>query len=237
MPTPLQAPAAGGREPIYNVRVNHPPADRCLDPLDRLLDQVDRGLRTLFAQPRARRPNPARGSAGDELPEADRNRSAALMRVDHAGEVAAQGLYHGQALTARTPAMAASMHRAAEEEGDHLAWCRERLTELGGRPSRLDPVWYLGSLAIGAAAGLAGDRWSLGFMAETERQVEGHLAGHLARLPEHDFRSRAILEQMRVDEAEHAVHARTLGGQPLPALASKAMQRVARVMTWVSERV
>jgi len=211
--------------------------DRSLDPLDRLLDQFDRGLRTLFAHPRARRPNPARGQGDDGLAEEDREHVIGLMRVDHAGEIAAQGLYHGQVLTARTPAIAASMQRAAEAEGDHLAWCRERLEALGGRPSRLDPAWYLGSLAIGAAAGLAGDRWSLGFVAETERQVESHLEGHLARLPAADRHSRAILEQMKVDEAEHAVHAQALGGRPLPALASRAMRAVARVMTSVSERV
>lgn len=217
--------------------MNAPSPDRVLDPLDRLVDHLDRGLRTLFAQPRARRPNPAGPLVEDGLDGADKARVVGLIRVDHAGEIAAQGLYHGQALTARTPALADSMRRAAEEEGDHLAWCRERLDELGGRPSRLDPAWYLGSLAIGAAAGLAGDRWSLGFMAETERQVESHLAGHLERLPPGDRRSRAILEQMKVDEAGHAVHARALGGRALPAVASRAMRAVAGVMTRVAERI
>ena len=155
---------------------------RVLSPLDRLLELVDSGLAASFARPAASRPTP--GNPGSMPMEPGRRRHAAgLMRVNHAGEIAAQGLYYGQALTARSPVTREALLRAAAEEGDHLAWCRDRLDELGSRTSFLDPLWYAGSVAIGALAGLFGDRTSLGFMAETERQVEGHLADHLDRLP------------------------------------------------------
>jgi len=153
------------------------------------------------------------------------------MRVNHAGEVAAQGLYHGQVLTARSAATREAMRRAAAEEGDHLAWCRDRLEELGSRTSLLNPIWYAGSVAIGAAAGLLGDRLSLGFMAETERQVEGHLDGHLERLPADDLRSRAIVEQMKEDEVGHGQSALAAGGAELPAPVPHLMRLVARFMT------
>jgi ubiquinone biosynthesis monooxygenase Coq7 len=153
------------------------------------------------------------------------------MRVNHAGEVAAQALYHGQALVARDPAVRDFLLEAAREEGDHLVWCATRLRELGSRTSLLDPVWYAGSVAIGALAGLAGDRTSLGFIAETERQVEGHLDSHLERLPTTDRASRAILEQMKADEATHRDHALAHGGEDLPAPVRGLMRAVAKVMT------
>lgn len=160
-----------------------------------------------------------------------RRMSIGLMRVNHAGEVSAQALYHGQSLTARQTEVRGSLEQAAAEENDHLAWCKERLDELGGRPSVLSPVWYAGSFAMGAVAGLLGDRWNLGFLAETERQVVEHLEGHLERLPESDQRSRAILEQMREDEAGHATSALQHGGAELPSPIRRLMGATARVMT------
>lgn len=201
-----------------------------LTPLDRLLELADLGLRASFGRPAASRPTPGAPAATPQ--DADRRRHiAGLMRVNHAGEVAAQGLYHGQALTARSEAVCATMRRAADEEGDHLAWCRDRLDELGSHTSLLNPVWYAASVAIGAMAGLLGDRLSLGFMAETERQVEGHLEGHLARLPDDDPRSRAIIEQMKSDEIEHGCRARDAGGSELPAPVPQLMRMTARIMT------
>jgi len=159
------------------------------------------------------------------------------MRVNHAGEVAAQGLYHGQALTARRAEIRETMRRAAREEGDHLAWCRDRLTELGAAPSVLNPLWYAGSFLIGAVAGAAGDRWSLGFMAETERQVEGHLNDHLGRLPAGGERSRAILEQMKTDEIEHGRTALEAGGAELPGPIRALMRLTSKVMTRTAYRL
>jgi len=154
-----------------------------------------------------------------------------MMRVNHAGEIAAQGLYHGQALVARDPAIRGLLEKAGREETDHLAWCEQRLQELNDRPSRLDPLWYAGSFAIGVAAGLSNDRISLGFVAETERQVERHLATHLASLPAEDERSRAILTQMQTDERAHGQLAQHAGGVSLPLPVQKIMQATARVMT------
>lgn len=212
-------------------------AQRQLTPLDRLLDQADRALRAVFGRQPAQRASPGGERAVHLADEASRRHVAGLMRVNHAGEIAAQGLYHGQALTARRPEIRAAMERAAREEGDHLAWCRERLDELGDRPSLLAPVWYAGSVAIGAIAGAAGDRWSLGFMAETERQVESHLDDHLSRLPEVDERSRAILEQMKADEVRHAESATSAGGAPLPAPIRLLMKLTAKVMTTTAYRI
>ncbi|HEX9707615.1 MAG TPA: 2-polyprenyl-3-methyl-6-methoxy-1,4-benzoquinone monooxygenase [Steroidobacteraceae bacterium] len=203
---------------------------RALSPLDRLLELADAGLRGSFARPSSARPTPgipapAPGDSGR------RRHVAGLMRVNHAGEIAAQGLYLGQALTARSPVTRETLRRAAGEEGDHLAWCRDRLDELGSRPSLLNPLWYAGSLAIGALAGLCGDRASLGFMAETEKQVEGHLADHLSRLPADDARSRAIIEQMQTDEVGHGHAAIAAGGEPLPHPVPRLMRLTARFMT------
>lgn len=197
--------------------------------LDQLLVSADRALRSLLAPATASRPTPGRPAPVAD--DAERRRTAGLMRVNHAGEIAAQGLYHGQALVARDPGTRALLERAAREETDHLAWCEQRLAELSERPSRLDPLWYAGSFAIGALAGLAGDRASLGFVAETERQVERHLDGHLAQIPQTDARSRAILEQMRADEIEHGQLARDHGGAELPRPVRQIMRATARVMT------
>lgn len=212
-------------------------SERRLTALDLLLDQADRALRATLARPAAQRANPAADRPGHLADSEVRRHAAGLMRVNHAGEVAAQGLYHGQALTARRPDIRAAMEQAAREEGDHLAWCRDRLDELGDRPSLLAPVWYAGSVAIGALAGAAGDRWSLGFMAETERQVEGHLEEHLSRLPDGDERSRAILQQMKVDEAQHAQAAMEAGGAELPAPVRLLMKLTAKVMTTTAYRL
>jgi 3-demethoxyubiquinol 3-hydroxylase len=165
------------------------------------------------------------------LSDTERRQSAALMRVNHAGEVAAQALYHGQALVARSDATRDLLLSAAKEESDHLAWCETRLKELGSQPSLLNPLWYCGSFAIGVLAAVAGDRTSLGFVVETERQVEGHLDEHLMRLPSGDTRSRAILDQMRTDEIGHGATAKAAGGMELPAPVSALMRHAARVMT------
>lgn len=199
---------------------------------DQLLAAADRALRALFAPATAVRPLPVPPDARDtDLTEADRRQAAGLMRVNHAGEIAAQGLYHGQALVARDPQVRQMLLDAGREETDHLAWCQARLAELGDRPSRLDPLWYAGSLALGVAAGLVSDKGSLGFVAETERQVERHLDGHLATLPAADTRSRAILQQMRSDEIHHGQQARDAGGIELPLPVRKLMQATSQVMT------
>jgi ubiquinone biosynthesis monooxygenase Coq7 len=203
---------------------------RILSPLDRLLELVDGGLAASFAPPAPSRPTPGKPAAAAIEP-ARRRHVAGLMRVNHAGEIAAQGLYYGQALTARTESTRQALLRAAAEEGDHLGWCRDRLDELGSRPSLLNPLWYAGSVAIGALAGAFGDRASLGFMAETERQVEGHLASHLERLPADDARSRAIVEQMQADEIGHGRAAVAAGAATLPEPVPRLMRLAARVMT------
>ncbi len=211
--------------------------DRILTPLDQLLEQADLALRASLGRPKSQRPSPAAGLDGHLADKQARRHVAGLIRVDHSGEVAAQGLYHGQALTARRPEIRAAMTQAAREEGDHLAWCHDRLEELGERPSILNPLWYAGSVMIGAIAGMAGDRWSLGFMAETERQVEGHLDDHLGRLPVEDARSRAILEQMKTDEVGHAQAAMAAGGSDLPGPIRSLMKLTASVMTSTAYRI
>ena len=203
---------------------------RVLSPLDRLLELADSGLAASFAKPSPARPTPGK-PASTPVEQGRRRHAAGLMRVNHAGEIAAQGLYYGQALTARSPDTRQALLRAAAEEGDHLAWCRERLDELGSRPSLLNPLWYAGSVAIGALAGLFGDRASLGFMAETERQVEGHLADHLERLPADDLRSRMIVEQMQADEIGHGRAAVAAGAATLPGPVPRLMRLTARFMT------
>jgi 3-demethoxyubiquinol 3-hydroxylase len=206
--------------------------------LDDWIGAADRALRAIFAPAQASRPipepsPPAQGvaEAAPELSADERRRAAALMRVNHAGEIAAQALYHGQALVARSAATRRMLLDAAREETDHLAWCESRLKELESRPSLLNPLWYAGSFLIGALAALAGDRTSLGFVVETERQVEGHLDEHLGRLPQGDLRSRAIVQQMRADEAAHGANARAAGGTDLPQPVRALMRRTAQIMT------
>jgi ubiquinone biosynthesis monooxygenase Coq7 len=205
---------------------------RHYSPLDHLMMGLDIGLRTLLGQPKiTERPNPAKNVAEGEIGEAERELAGRLMRINHAGEVAAQGLYQGQALTARLPQVRQQMERAAQEENDHLDWCETRAKELGTHVSLLNPVWYTGSVAIGALAGLAGDKWSLGFVAETEKQVVRHLDEHLARLPEHDGKSHAILQQMKEDEGHHATVALEAGGAELPYPLKRLMGLTSKVMT------
>lgn len=199
---------------------------------DRIIINLDRAVRSLQGRnPGSGRPSPAGNQDPDAMSARERRTSAALMRVNHAGEVAAQALYHGQALTATDPALRRAMEQAAREEDDHLRWCRQRLDELEGRTSLLDPFWYAGALTFGAIAGIAGDRVNLGFLAETEHQVVAHLEDHLSKLPESDARSRAVLEQMREDEAAHARTAEDRGAVALPPLVKRAMRFASRVMT------
>lgn len=205
-------------------------------PLDAWIGAADRALRALFAPAHASRPvpqpaPPAEGGSAPELSPDEKRRAAALMRVNHAGEIAAQALYHGQAIVARSEATRKMLLDAAREETDHLAWCETRLKELESRPSLLNPLWYGGSFIIGALAALASDRASLGFVVETERQVEGHLDEHLGRLPAADARSRAIVQQMRTDEMAHGANARAAGGVELPGPVRALMRRTARIMT------
>ena len=217
--------------------------NRHYTPLDRALMGADRLLKSLFNGPThtdsgPQRPNPAeRQSAPDALNTAERAHAAGLMRVNHTGEVCAQALYQSQALTARSGAIRDAMERAAREEEDHLRWCEQRLTELDSRQSRLNPLWYAGSFALGGLAGLAGDRWNLGFVAETERQVVRHLESHLRELPAEDRRSRAIVAQMKMDEAEHATLAVEAGAAELPAPVKGWMRLTAKCMTTVAYRI
>jgi 3-demethoxyubiquinol 3-hydroxylase len=204
--------------------------------LDTFISAADRALRALLAPPAAGRPLPSQPPQPALSPD-DKRESAALMRVNHAGEVAAQALYHAQALFARDAKVRDFMLHAAREETDHLAWCETRLKELGARPSVLNPLWYAGSFGIGALAALLGDRLSLGFVAETERQVEGHLKGHLERLPPDDLRSRAIVEAMCHDEVGHGREAQNAGAAALPSPVRELMRRTARVMTHTSYRI
>lgn len=206
---------------------------------DRLITSLDNALRTLTGAVHASRPNPAGPVTGDTpaLDEAQRREAGALMRVNHVGEVCAQALYQAQALTARSPGLRRQMQQAAREEIDHLAWTQQRLTELGDRPSLLNPLWYAGAFGIGLVAGRFGDRTSLGFVIETERQVEQHLAGHLDRLPATDTRSRAIVDEMKADEARHADDALAAGGRELPRPVAWLMRGAAKVMTTVAHRV
>jgi len=205
--------------------------------IDRLIQELDRGLRTVAAANVAARPNPADGTRESVAEDDARRHAAALMRVNHAGEIAAQALYHGQALTARNTKTREALLQAARDETDHLAWCEQRIRELDDRTSLLAPVWYAGSFAIGAIAGLAGDRTSLGFVAETERQVIEHLESHLHTLPGGDERSRRIVEQMRDDEARHGKEASAAGGRELPRPVRDMMRRTARVMTRTAYRI
>lgn len=199
--------------------------------LDRLIIEFDKGLRTLWAKPYSARPYPAAEQAETTLTADEKRKVAALMRVNHCGEVCAQALYNGQALTARNPHTAETLQQASLEETEHLAWCENRIKEVGGRKSLLNPVFYSSSFAIGAVAGMLGDKWNLGFLAETERQVGRHLARHLSHLPDPDTRSRAILEQMQTDEAQHAESAIKNGGGELPKPVKSLMQALSKAMT------
>ena len=199
--------------------------------IDSLIVHFDRALRTLCARSTSLRPLPGGGLEESRLDEHDKRNAAALMRVNHAGEICAQALYHGQAMTARNQAVRRTLEHAAAQETEHLAWTGQRIDELGGKVSLLNPLLYAGSFTIGAISGLFGDKWNLGFLAETEKQVEGHLDDHLGRLPEEDRKSRAIVAQMKEDEAEHARSALAHGGAELPAPARQAMRAASRVMT------
>lgn len=205
---------------------------------DRLLMQCDTAVRTLVGKPLVtQRPYPAAEIDEPELDSASRAHVAALMRVNHAGEVSAQALYQGQALTARNPALREKLAEAAAEENDHLVWTENRIHELGDHTSRLNPLWYGGSFAIGALAGVLGDKWNLGFLAETEHQVVEHLGEHLQQLPENDTRSRAILQQMQQDEAKHATTAIDHGASELPSPVKKLMRAMSKVMTQSAYRI
>lgn len=212
--------------------------DREFTPIDRLLSGFGNALRTVAtAAGQPARPNPAADAVDEPLDEQEKAHAAGLMRVNHAGEVAAQGLYQGHALVARDRSLEAELHQAASEEFDHLAWCEQRLDELDARPSMLVPLWYAGSYAIGAASGLLGDRWSLGFIAETESQVCEHLESHFERLPDGDRRSQAILRRMHAEEAEHGANAVRAGAASLPPAVIGLMRLTAKVMTTTAYRL
>lgn len=205
---------------------------------DQFLIQLDQGLRTVFGKPETTgRAYPAEHIAESDMSDAERRESARLMRVNHCGEVCAQALYQGQALTARAPYVRDAMQQASAEENDHLDWCAQRIEELGGRTSVLNGPFYAASALLGAAAGVAGDKWSLGFLAETERQVVRHLDGHLSRLPANDARSRAIVEQMKVDEGRHATAAVESGGASLPFPVRRIMSIASKMMTETTYRL
>jgi len=205
--------------------------------LEALILHIDRALRTVAGVHGAGRASPGAGIAEDALDADARADAAALMRVNHVGEVCAQALYQGQALTARNPGNRRALAQAAFEEQDHLRWSAERIGELGGRASLLNPFWYAGAFALGAAAGALGDRWNLAFVAETERQVEAHLDGHLARISPADRRTRAVVEAMRADEARHRASAIALGAAELPQPVKLGMRAMAKVMTTIAHRV
>lgn len=205
--------------------------------LDRWIVEFDRFLRTVAAPAGTTRPIPGGGVPEANMTEPERELVVGLMRVNHSGEVCAQALYQGQAVTCRQTELREALRQAADEEVEHLAWTERRIRELGGRTSFLNPLWYLGSLSLGVLAGILGDKWNLGFLAETERQVEAHLDGHLRRLPEADLRSRLIVEQMRSDERAHADMAMELGAAELPAVVRSGMKATARVMTGLAYRL
>jgi ubiquinone biosynthesis monooxygenase Coq7 len=205
--------------------------------LDKLIIEFDKGLRTLFSEAHSLRPHPDANLPDAEMSNAEKEHAAALMRVNHSGEICAQALYQGQALTARDPAVQEKLQQAAQEETEHLAWTARRVHELGGRLSVLNPFWYTGSLVIGAAAGLLGDKWNLGFLSETEQQVGAHLQNHLQKLPPQDEKSRAIVAQMYTDETHHSHMATELGGAELPQSVKIAMQINAKVLTRTAYKI
>src|SRR3989440_5441806 len=205
--------------------------------MDQLIAELDRALRAVAGVARSSRPSPGESVPESELAAEERAQAAALMRVNHVGEICAQALYQGQSLTARDEAASRAFEQAAREEQDHLAWSADRIRELGGRPSLLNPLWYAGSFVIGAAAGVLGDRWNLAFLAETERQVEQHLSGHLEALPAEDRRTRSVVEAIRADEAKHRDTAIQLGAAELPSAVKLAMRFASKVMTTVAYRI
>ncbi len=205
--------------------------------VDQAIIELDRALRTLLAPARSVRPVPGAELPDVNLDEVQKRHVIGLMRVNHCGEICAQALYQGQALTSRDPEVRESLRGAAHEETEHLAWTEQRIAELGGHKSLLNPLWYAGSLGLGLLAGALGDKWNLGFLAETERQVEAHLDSHLSSLPEEDGRSRAIVDQMRLDEIQHAETAVRYGAAELPVAVRAAMKMVAKVMTGAAYRV
>ncbi|MCS4236265.1 2-polyprenyl-3-methyl-6-methoxy-1,4-benzoquinone monooxygenase [Stenotrophomonas rhizophila] len=212
-------------------------ATRQITPLDHLLTEAQRALDTVFGNPPASRPYPAEATPDVQMGRAERRHAAGLMRINHVGEVCAQGLYFGQAAVAREAATRAHLLEAAQEETDHLAWCAQRLGELDSRPSLFNPLWYAGSYTIGTLAGLRGDGWNLGFVVETERQVEAHLDEHLGTLPPADLRSREILKVMKIDEARHADHAEHAGARKLPFPIPSVMALASAVMKGIAYRV
>ncbi len=211
---------------------------RRFSPLDNFILNIDQGVRTVFGKPDiTERGNPADNVDENEMSETEKKLSIGLMRVNHSGEVAAQALYQGQALTARNEDTKEQMKRSAQEEFDHLDWCEKRINDLGGHTSYLNPLWYVGSLTIGAMAGAIGDKWSLGFVVETEKQVGKHLEEHLTKLPKNDNKSRAVLEQMDIDEAEHAVKAQDAGAADLPPPIKTLMKITSKAMTKTAYRI
>ena len=209
-----------------------------MTPIDRFIIEFDTALRSVVGGANAQRPTPGSDSgANTALDSEQRKHAAGLMRVNHVGEVCAQALYQSQKLVARNSEVQEMLDRSGQEEMDHLAWCETRLKELGSHTSYLNPIWYAGSFAIGLAAGLAGDKWSLGFVSETEKQVENHLASHLKKLPEEDHRSRTIVDQMRIDEIEHGQAALHAGGVDLPKPIQKMMQAISKVMTSTAYKI
>ena len=204
---------------------------------DAVIGHIDKALNNIFIAQHTQREYPAEETGEDNLNAEQKKKAAGLIRVNHAGEMAAQALYHGQSLIARDKTLKDKLKHASEEEADHLNWCRTRLDELGEKPSLFDPLWYVGSFAIGIAAGAVGDRWNLGFLAETEYQVVSHLQSHLENLPEEDKRSRAIIEQMKIDEMGHAHLAEDLGAAKLPTMVKSGMKLTSKVMTGVSEKI
>jgi 3-demethoxyubiquinol 3-hydroxylase len=205
--------------------------------LDKLIVEFDVGLRTLFAKPHSLRAHPDADIEEATLNTTEKNQVAALMRVNHTGEVCAQALYSGQALTAHRPTITAALKQAAQEETEHLAWCETRIQQLGGHTSLLNPLFYVASFSMGVVAGALGDKWNLGFLAETEKQVEAHLADHLQQLPEADQKTRNIIEQMQIDEAKHADQAIQYGAAELPEMAKFLMQKVSKLMTMAAYRL
>ncbi len=199
--------------------------------LDKLIIEFDKGLKTLTASAHSVRPHPDKNVQETELSAEEKRHALGLMRVNHCGEVCAQALYNGQSLTAKNPQIVGALQQASKEETEHLAWCEKRIHALGGHTSFLNPLWYAGSFTLGAIAGAIGDKWNLGFLAETEHQVGAHLEKHLHELPASDEKSRAILEQMKTDEAQHADTAIGLGGAELPAPIKSAMKQMSKVMT------